>query len=422
MSVARKFLSALLEQGDKKELVKYGDMTRLFEVEQTFGAVYKMIREYASASGQLPTRQIVEEKTGIKLGPEAAAHQFLYLEFRQHVMDRKVKLAGVRMKEALEKSPQEAFDIMQQSVRDIHAAMNTVNLSDFKNAYSEMMPVWTSKWSGAQEALPFGWPTMDKMAGGLMGGDLVSLVGRPKQGKSWMLLYVAMNIWKQATKPVIFVSTEMNKTIIQTRMASLFTHTSPDFFKDGLDANLFGKTTKKNLVDALKGLQTSDLPPLIVADTKMAGTVPQVIALCEQYEPCAVFIDGAYLLRHPQARTIYDRVAMNMEMIKGELAEQLDIPAFATFQFSREASKLKKGQKPGLEHIGYSDTIGQISSIVLGLFQEDDDSNAELMNERQVHVLAGRNGESGEFSTRWDFDSVDFSEIEPDEAVSMYGL
>jgi hypothetical protein len=88
-----------------------------------------------------------------------------------------------------------------------------------------------------------------------------------------------------------------------------------------------------------------------------------------------------------------------VEDIKQHLAEGLNIPVVQSFQFNREASKKNMGEV-GLENIAGSDAIGQLSSVVLGLFE---DEGIETALQRKIRVLKGRNGEQGEFSINWRF-------------------
>ena len=75
-------------------------------------------------------------------------------------------------------------------------------------------------------------------------------------------------------------------------------------------------------------------------------------------------IDGAYLLRHRNVRLDrFTRAAENVELIKRNCTD-LEMMAFCSWQFNREASKKQKkgkGEEGDLEDIGYSDAIGQIS-------------------------------------------------------------
>ena len=50
-----------------------------------------------------------------------------------------------------------------------------------------------------------------------------------------------------------------------------------------------------------------------------------------------------------------------------------------------------------------------ISSIVMGMFEEE---TVETLKQRRVKILKGRNGETGEFVSNWNFDKMDFSEVQ----------
>ena len=56
--------------------------------------------------------------------------------------------------------------------------------------------------------------------------------------------------------------------------------------------------------------------------------------------------------------------------------------------------------------------IGQVSSIVLGLFQEE---GVETMVRRKIRVLKGRNGEVGAFDINWNFTNMDFTQVQADQ-------
>ena len=156
---------------------------------------------------------------------------------------------------------------------------------------------------------------------------------------------------------------------------------------------------------------------LYVVDGNLAASAEDVFALADQLKCKLVFIDGAYLMRHKNTKLDrFTRAAENVELMKRACTD-LDQMCFGSWQFNRAAVKdKKKGEKGALEDIGYSDAIGQISSIVLGLFQEE---GVETMEKRQIKVLKGRNGEVGQFDVNWDFINMDFSSV--DKPVNMAG-
>lgn len=152
---------------------------------------------------------------------------------------------------------------------------------------------------------------------------------------------------------------------------------------------------------------------LYIVDGNLAASVEDVYTLARQLGCDQVYIDGAYLLRHPNPRLDkFTRVSENVELMKRYTSEA-GMPTVATYQFARSAVKnKKKDEKPGLEDIGLSDSISQVSSVVLGLFQEE---TVENLNSRLISVMKGRDGETGEFRTMWDFNTMDFSQMPDDQ-------
>ena len=129
-----------------------------------------------------------------------------------------------------------------------------------------------------------------------------------------------------------------------------------------------GQSTKaKKAMKALKGFKA----PFWVVDGNFTATVEDIFVLARQLKPDGIWIDGAYLLKHPKERDRFKRVAENADMIKQNLSDIC--PVVCSWQFAKSAVKknFKKGEKPGLEDIGYSDAIAQVSSLVMATLEED---------------------------------------------------
>jgi hypothetical protein len=121
-------------------------------------------------------------------------------------------------------------------------------------------------------------------------------------------------------------------------------------------------------------------------------------------------------MKHPKEKDRYKRVAENADLMKQELAAIA--PLCVSWQFAKTASKknAKKGEKPGLEDIGYSDAIPQVSSVVLATLQEE---THEAYETRVIDILKGRNGEVGRFKTNWNFMQMDFTEENAQEIEAL---
>ena len=324
-----------------------------------------------------------------------------------------------RMKAASEyfmpdnKDPMQALQVITQAVMDLAAQKNQKQAVDFREAYDAIMGDYLAKWHNLDTppGLMLGWPTLDEMSGGLGRGDMVSFLGRPGAGKTWMLLKTALHGWAQAAEKNyteqdqsrLFISMEMNVLPIEQRLASMHAHVPAKGLKDAALTSGQLKKLKAGLIE-IKGYGA----PFWVVDGNLAATVEDIWMLARQLNPGAIFIDGGYLVKHPSEKDRYRRVAENAELMKSDLSAIA--PVVCSWQFAKSASKknAKKGEKVSMDDIGYSDVIAQVSSLAVGFFEEE---SVSTLKHRKADILKGRNGEIGSFLTNWNFLSMDFSEV-----------
>jgi replicative DNA helicase len=313
----------------------------------------------------------------------------------------------------------ECSDLLQAqdtagAIKQVQECMSQFHLFDIRMDMAEfaaeghdlVMQEVYKQLAGEQEGILFGWPYLDKMVNGLQPGDVVSYVGRPAVGKTWKIMYSAHHAWAKQQKNVMVLSMEMGILPIAQRIAALHSSISVSDIKQG-------HFTKKpvNTMEKLHYslLAAKDHPTkFYLIDGNLTSTPEQIFGLAQQLKPDIVFIDGAYLLRHTNPKLDrYTRVAENIETIK-KLTSAIGVPTVCSYQFNRAASKKKSSEDVDLSDIGYSDAIGQISSIVLGLFEDD---SVEILNARNIRVMKGREGTTGQFAVNWDFKNMDFSEV-----------
>jgi len=260
-----------------------------------------------------------------------------------------------------------------------------------------------------------GWPTADKLSGGLRGGDVVSIIGRPAMGKTWFILFMAWFMWWKKQHNVLVVSMEMDVLSIAQRLMGI---------ASGVRANHIRQADELTSIELSRIKKTmkageKNTGNLWLMDGNLNAEVDQIFTAVRQLQPAALFIDGAYLLGHPNERfNKYQRVDANVELIKRR-ASECRVPAVCSFQFNRDAVKKWKGKKDeggGLEDIAHSDAIGQISSIVLGMKQED---TVETAKQRVIDVLKCRTMASTKFNVNWDFNNMDFREVVPEKASQL---
>lgn len=215
-------------------------------------------------------------------------------------------------------------------------------------------------------------------------------------------LWLAHHAWWIQQQPVLFVSMEMMVPVVANRLTAMHSGLNLTHLNK---ATLSSKSFNK-MRDDLVALQTHK-SALYLMDGNLTATVDDVWSTASQLKPALIVIDGGYLLGHSNNRLDrFNRVAENTRLLKNQVATDLNTPVVCSWQFSRQAVK-KKVEDTGLEDIGFSDEIGQLSSIVLGLFEQE---SVETLNRRRVDIMKGRGGEKGHFDIYWDFYRCHFGE------------
>ena len=397
-----RLLMSLVDSGKKgfNRFLDYQFTEEMFRGDER--ELYDFCRSHAMKYGKLPDRKTIKKfskKSGVVIPSTESITEppNYYYDILEH---RNLKLNLLKaMKEAEDKrqdNPQEALEVLTANVVALNHHKQRTRLV---NIIDEGMPIVDKEFAkaihGEDKGLRFGWDTLDEMSGGLRGGDLVSIIGRPGMGKTYMALHGMINAWNVGYT-TLFVSMEMQATPIVQRVVSMYTHTSIGELKTG-QVSTKKYSNMKTLMDSLSGGQG-----MWVADGRLSVSVDDLSLLCRQLQPDVVYVDGAYMLRLTGYRGSvprYERINQNSESVK-MLAEELNIPIVQTFQFNRGMTKKKDIEDVDLEDIAGSDAIGQLSSLVLGTFQDD---NIETKLARRIRVLKGRNGEQGEFLINWRF-------------------
>jgi replicative DNA helicase len=226
---------------------------------------------------------------------------------------------------------------------------------------------------------------------------------------TYSLIFNGLKAWGVQKKTVLFISMEIIPLLIMQRLASMYTHIPIDSFKHAQMAT----TDLNDLKDSLLTIETAGTSFWVI-DGNLTASVDDIELFARWFKPDLILIDGAYMLGHMHERDLYRRVGQNANAIKQKICRIA--PTVASYQFARKANEKKGDENVTLDDIGYSDIIGQVSSIVLGLFE---DESVETAKRRRYRVLKGRSGEIGEFSTFWDFDHMNFEQVVKEDLASL---
>ncbi|QIG66689.1 DNA helicase DnaB-like protein [Rhizobium phage RHph_TM16] len=417
-TLGHQFLAACLTSGSTYDFLNHGEISHLFRINEK--PAYEYVKEYVKKYGKLPSEGTVELHTKEELpaAPDATGYYFEEMVKRhtQQELNLTFQEASKFLQPGGNLDPHKALEITTAKVMELVTHKFGKQIVDFRDAYQMVWGDYVQQMTDdGNNRLFTGWPYLDDLSGGLAKGDTLAFVGRPAMGKTWQLLYLLMHGWKdklaedgeileQGQSRLLF-SMEMKPLPIAQRLTSMKLSMPYSDIDKGNLSNYGQKKLKEGLTE-ISGAGA----PFWIVDGNLSATIEDMVMIARQLKPDAIGIDGAYLAKHPTIKDRYQRVAENADLIKQELAEIA--PVAATWQFARDKNKGgKKGepQKKDLEDIGYSDAIGQVSSLVCGIMQKE---SVETVIQRVIDILKGRKGETGQFTTNWDFNKMDFSEYE----------
>lgn len=368
-------------------------------------SIYNFIEAHINDHGVLPDTSTVSDVFGEL--PSTHEPYTFYLQqiedrFRFNIYKNTVKEVSDLLQQ---KSTLGIAPLLENAVSTVTNSGSRFKVMDFADeAILTFEKIQADAWSGTTGIL-LGWPTLDKTTLGMKGGDIFVIAGNTGSGKTFMNLWIAYNAYAKQNKSVIFLSMEMRVEDIAARLIGLLAEVNMSHMLSGM----LSTAKKKDIVVILELLKGKNERFKII-DGNLKSKTEDVSSLIHQYKPDLGVVDGAYLLRHSNERLDrYIRVAENVETLK-QIAQKYNIPLLLSYQFKRKDGSKKKEEKPTLDDIGSSSAIGQIASVALGLVQPDSTST---LKSREIKVMKGRNGESGEFNVAWDFDALNFAEITP---------
>lgn len=406
MNLGAMALSAAAK-GSMTDYLRLGNIEHLFLPSEL--PFYLFVQGHVAKYGVFPNPDTVKLHTEDSYLETIEPADYYFERMTQRHIERSIKKAMAVASENLainNKNPDAALSALTDMVAELTLTRHASSIVDYGKSKELLWADYLKTAIGNEPGIMTGWPFFDNQTNGLEVGDLLSFVGRPAQGKSWMLLKLSHHAWGHKN-PGLFVSMEMTTKLILQRFIAIDGKIEMDYIKKAS----FTEITNSKFLKALKAAEVSGVP-FHVVDGNLTATVEDIYLLARKLKPSFIVIDGGYLVKHNKERDRYRRVAENADLMKQMLSPLA--PTVVSWQFSRDAVKSGKSKKKssadvGLEDIGYTDAIAQVSSLVLGLFEED---SVETLIKRKIRLLKGRSGEQGEFYTNWNFKTMDFNEVE----------
>ena len=334
---------------------------------------------------------------------------------RDHMIRRRIVEAAAKMTQAARDMQADASDALAMAGEEIlsidasgsvetatpASAMIHGVLSEFERALAE---------KGAPRGIATGYRDFDYITGGLRGGQLVLIAGRPAMGKSALMLNMADRMVAKGI-PVLVYSMEMKKGDLMSRVICSRASVSSTRARMGA----ISRDEQKRI--GVAGMVLADQPLFI--DDRPAPMVMDLRASARREVKRngikCIFVDYVQLVRskgHSRENEVGE-VSRNLKA----LAMELDVPVVAAAQLNRQAES-RGDNRPKLSDLRESGSLEQDADIVTLIFRPGYYAGeAERVQEAEWTVAKHREGKTGPIPLTWhsEFTRFDTAEIHRDE-------
>jgi replicative DNA helicase len=243
--------------------------------------------------------------------------------------------------------------------------------------------------------LATGFTDFDNKTGGLRGGDLVIVAGRPSMGKTTLAINMAENV---AVDPntkgsVLVFSMEMPAEQLMTRMLSSIGGVELHHIRSGrISDEQWVRITSATSQLAEARIFIDETPGLNPTELRTRAR-----RVKREHGLNMVVVD--YLQLMQVAGTKENRATEISEISRGlkALAKELDVPVIALSQLNRSVEQ-RENKRPVMSDLRESGAIEQDADMILFIYREEVyDKNTPRKGEADIDLAKHRNGETGYF-------------------------
>jgi replicative DNA helicase len=244
--------------------------------------------------------------------------------------------------------------------------------------------------------IPWGFPTLDRMTGGIQKEEMCVLIARPGVGKSAFLGQVSLNVARYfkregIKKCVRIITLEMSAESYQKRIACYLADVSISKVNSGFllpeEASRFERALD----------EMSDLDIQYIDQVLDPETIRRFISDTRRGECGFWGLDHMQIISNMQTDNTHSFLTQTAHIIR-ELSRSV-APSLILSQMNRKAEE-RQDKRPQLSDIFGSDGIGQDARRVIGLYREDiyaklTDEERKKPQPAEVIVLKANNGQLG---------------------------
>lgn len=365
----------------------------------TYKDVWEFVRDYHEMSEVMPPLDLVEQKfPDFEYDDSVGATKYHLNELKGGYLKSRVsstlREAGVLSRDGDHVG---ALDLLMKASSEIKRELSTVrdiDMTDVEDAvqYYKLVEEMNAKGSFGIKTGLKGFDSY--LPAGMLPGHFGILLAYPQIGKSWLMLYFAIQAWLQG-KSVMILSLEMSESEVRNRAYTImgdgaFSHRK--LSAGEVDIDDFKRWGEKHLANR-PAFQ-------VISGDGMGEITPAVLrGKIDQYRPDIVFVDYIQLMNsntggNESEASKIKNISREFKLLAG--MEQVPIIAIAS---ATPDDVTDMSSPPGLGQVRWGKDIAYDADYVIALGRDPNDNIIDVVFRKNRH------GFLGEFLIEVDFDS-----------------
>ena len=281
----------------------------------------------------------------------------------------------------------ELRDYLEEIIRQSTATTDSTVMKGFSSTVS----LYEAIRSGEIQYLPWAWPELHQFSPGIAPTDYVVIYGRPKNKKTFLLLFFIVSLFFQG-KRIVLYSKEMPAEEIWQRVVAFIANLPFEgIYNTRLSNSDYEQlyAAEDKIRDVMRRFPRAEIICVSGMDAPQGtDSVAWFASKVRHYQPDLAVVDGLYLMAG-DAKVKDDHLRVQgISRALRSMALRLKIPVLATIQANRKADKTGKDpmtDDTDLGEVAFSDAIGQDATTLMRVVAD------KLNPVANVLVTGGRN-------------------------------
>ena len=299
--------------------------------------------------------------------------------YANHIRDTRINNDIDKLKQSIK------YDNYQQTVTDIQK----LELDLAKDEEGSMLNIVSKTVEYIEDmrengtGLSTGFDSIDSLLGGMRGGTLTVMAGRPSMGKSTLALNIANNMATR-NKNVLFYSLEMQQVQLMMKIVASET----DINLNKVDNDTLSEDENNRWYKALAKAGDKTMTILDRGNIAVRDIVSKARQIHGQTGIDCIVIDYLQIMKYDKNREISELGNITREL--KYLSKELDIPIILLSQLSRGVEQ-RENKRPLMSDLRSSGEIEQDADCIIMVYRDEYYNKEESEDKGMAEIIVAKN-------------------------------